>query len=447
MTKRGSSRDDAALPVRAIPVRAAQAHAVRTRRDRVDGIEPATAAEAGSPRPARTSRTAALDERRMADAVLGSSGLLVVVLDLESRIVRGNRAYCDFAGVSEDAVVGQPFPTHPAAAAVGDAQHAAYAAWFAGVAQGRDRTVWEQVLRPDAAVPRRVTRRIDWRGSRMPEAEGQPDHLLLVGVDVTEQRRIEDEARQRRADTAHRHRLHLAHELAAAFGHELSQPLAAMVAFADVAVQRHARAGIAAKNDDSAVEFEEIALQARRAAHTLLELRRFAAKGESEPARECGLNALARSACGLLHDDAQVGGVVLECELARAEVPVLAEAVRLEHALVNLIRNAIESAAQRAGDSGGGVVRIVVRPLDDGATVRVSVLDNGSGIAPDQVERIFKPFYTTRAHGLGLGLRMARTVVEAHRGRLWAEASPHGGIFHCTLPILGAGAASSEVAR
>ena len=179
MRKRGSSRDDAALPVRAIPVRAEQTHAVRTGHDRVG----------------------ALDDRRLANAVLESSGLLIVMLDLESRVVRSNRAYRELAGLSDAAVAGQPFPmgSDHGGGAREARQHAAFAAWFGAVVQSHDQAVWEQTM-PDTAMPQRAMRRIDWRGSRMLGADGQPDGVLLVGVDVTEQRAIENEARRRRAD-------------------------------------------------------------------------------------------------------------------------------------------------------------------------------------------------------------------------------------------------------
>ncbi|HEY9066634.1 MAG TPA: ATP-binding protein [Burkholderiaceae bacterium] len=427
MRKRGSSRDDAALPDHAIPVRAELTQAVRTGRDRV----------------------AASEGRRLADAVLDSSGLLIVLLDLESRVVRANRAYCEFVGLSDAAAVGRIFPVRPASEkdVADDEQqrHTAYAAWFAALTRGDETVVWEQALPGDPGAPHRAARRIAWRGSRTPGADGQPQGLmLLIGVDVTAQRRIEDDAPRRRARAAQMHRLHLANELAGAFGHELSQPLAAMVAFADVAVQRHARAGGAA-NEDAVVEFEEIATQARRAAQALAALRRFVALGGSEPSCESDLNALVRSACGLVQDDAQTGGVVLECELAQAPVPVLAEPWRLEHALVNLIGNAIDATAQRPGGTGG-VVRVVVQPLQAGTTAGVDVLDNGPGIAADRLEQVFKPFYTTKANALGLGLRIARTVVEAHGGRLWAEASANGGIFRITLPMLEAGDTGSRSA-
>jgi len=253
----------------------------------------------------------------------------------------------------------------------------------------------------------------------------------------------EDAAQQRWAEVLRVQRLHLAHELAAAFGHELSQPLAALVAFADVAVQRRLHAG-AAPHGDEVVEFQEIAAQARRAAATLAELRRFASKGGREPARRCDLNALVRSACGLWRADAQARGVAIECETGAVVVPVLAEAARLEHALANLVANAVDAAAVQRGDGAVGVVRIVVQPAV--SIARVSVLDNGAGLAPDQLDQVFKAFYTTKPEGLGLGLRIARSVVEAHRGRLWAEACPYGGAFHVTLPMLGPGDAPASVA-
>jgi signal transduction histidine kinase len=238
------------------------------------------------------------------------------------------------------------------------------------------------------------------------------------------------EVAQRRADAS---RLYLADQLAAVFAHELSQPLAAMVAFADVALRQRRRNG-GAPDGDAVAELEEIAAQARRAARTFGELRRFMARNAREPSSQaCDLHALARSACGLMRDFARSRGVGIECEVEAAPAPVLARPMRLEHALIQLLHNGIEAAQRATG--AGGTVRVVALAPRDATTARLSVVDDGPGVAPDEVERIFQPFYTTKAEGLGMGLRIARSIVETHGGRLWAEADMRGGIFHVALPL------------
>jgi signal transduction histidine kinase len=240
----------------------------------------------------------------------------------------------------------------------------------------------------------------------------------------------EFEARQRRAGAS---RLYLADALAAVFAHELSQPLAATVAFADVAVRRRLRQG-ATPGSDAVAEFEEIAAQALRAARALGELRRFMARNVREPPScACDLQALAHSACSMVGDVARACGVGVECEFGAAPVTVLAQAMRLEHALVQLLLNAIEAARRDTGM--GGAVRVAALASDDATTTRFCVIDDGPGIAADQVEKIFMPFHTTKVDGLGMGLWIARSIIEAHGGRLWAEGSPQGGIFRVTLPL------------
>jgi two-component system sensor kinase FixL len=141
------------------------------------------------------------------------------------------------------------------------------------------------------------------------------------------------------------------------------------------------------------------------------------------------LPQLLEEACALAMIGARERGVHLRFDIAKGADLVLADKTQVQQVVLNLVRNAIEAMEDRPR-----------RDLLVSATVardnmrQVSVADTGSGVAPEQVEQLFKPFHTTKAQGMGVGLSISRTIVEAHGGRIWAEPNPGGGtIFHFTM--------------
>ncbi len=253
------------------------------------------------------------------------------------------------------------------------------------------------------------------------------DRTMELRSEIRERLRAEAEARRRHAELAHIHRVYTAGELATALAHEINQPLAAIASLSDASL-RQLRRDVIAK-EDLEQSLEKISAQAQRAAQTIRELRSFLAKDRAER-RRCDLNELVQVACNLIETDARHHGVGLSLDLASALPPVLAEPVHIEHVLINLIRNGIEAI----GDAGmaEGLITVQTRDAQDG-TVQVCVRDSGPGVDEATLRRIFEPFYTTKSKGLGMGLCISRTIVEAHQGRLWGEAGP-GGRFGFSLP-------------
>ena len=122
----------------------------------------------------------------------------------------------------------------------------------------------------------------------------------------------------------------------------------------------------------------------------------------------------------------------LTLELSRAVPGVRGDRVQLQQVLLNLILNAMD--AMNGCEAGRRYVAVRVRPRED--AVEVAVSDSGHGILTDNVKRLFEPFFTTRPSGMGMGLAISRTIIEAHGGRLWAENNPEGGAtFYFTLPV------------
>lgn len=250
--------------------------------------------------------------------------------------------------------------------------------------------------------------------------------------EAAERRRAEASARERQAELAHVHRLNTMGEMASGLAHELNQPLAAVVNYAKGAVRR-LRQGAVDPGELLAV-LEQAAAQAERAAAIVRRVRAFIRKeAPRQAALDC--NKIVRETVSLMTADAERAGVRLVLDLAKPSPRVRADAVQIEQVIVNLVRNAIEAMT----DSTSPVRDVTVRTLTAaGHAVEIAVEDTGPGLPAGAPERLFTPFFTTKADGLGLGLSISQSIVEAHGGRLTATARPGGGtVFRFALPAAG----------
>jgi two-component system, LuxR family, sensor kinase FixL len=266
---------------------------------------------------------------------------------------------------------------------------------------------------------------------------------LLLGAAVSERRTIERELREKQATLDRSLRLAAASELASTLAHELNQPLSAIGAYLRACQMMLAQSG----NTDGelATTMDKVIAEANRAGSVVRRLRDFFRTGSMrfEPVAPAVLIA---EACATLRERAGLHHVVVE--QAVGEVPdVLVDRVQVESVLHNLVANAIDALAYTPGERR---VRVDAT-RDDGGFVRIGVADNGAGVAPEIEPALFDPFVTTKATGMGLGLAISRSIVEAHGGRLWHQARTPGSIFWLTLPIPAANTpgadASSEAAR
>lgn len=244
-----------------------------------------------------------------------------------------------------------------------------------------------------------------------------------IRVILTAQERLE-----RRLQLARFERWLTATELAAAFAHRLNQPLTAIIGYSDAGLLLE-RAGPASQ-DKAQRYFDEIRKQAHRAARDIAELRHALDRVMKPDAVD--LNAVVRELQMLLQVELRTAGIGLQLDLAAQLRPVSADRRYVEQVLLALIGNAAD-ALRGAGAPTG---RIVVRTADDGkGMAQVSVSDDGPGLDAAALAGLGDTLRTTRGEGLGLGLMLARSVVEAHRGRLWAEAGT-GTRIHFTLPLM-----------
>jgi signal transduction histidine kinase len=250
---------------------------------------------------------------------------------------------------------------------------------------------------------------------------------LVLGAVVTERQHAELQLRQQQAELGRITRIATAGALGSAIVHEISQPLATLATYAH-ACRRLPSAGPQAEKllMETLAKIESEAL---RAGESVERLRDFLAKGDMQLA-PLTLGEAARRVAGALVDEARVQHVELRVD-AQPETSIVADRVQVEQILVNLIRNGIEAAAERTS----GEKRVSVRISQSDSETRVDVEDNGPGVAPEIVGRLFEPFTTSKPRGMGLGLLLSRQIVESLGGSLWCERTgPTGAHFAFYLP-------------
>jgi two-component system sensor kinase FixL len=245
--------------------------------------------------------------------------------------------------------------------------------------------------------------------------------------DLTERQQTQQRMQELQAELIHMSRFTALGEMASTLAHELNQPLSAVANYLNGG--RRLLAGGQSEAIPLAREAMERATeQALRAGHIIRHLREFVARGESGRQPE-SLVKLIEEASALALVGIKEIGVRVSFEFDPRAETVFAAKIQIQQVLFNLIRNAIEAMQDTASRQ-----LLVSTHRSDQETVEVSVADTGPGIAPEIAAQLFQPFKTTKPHGMGVGLSISRTIVEAHRGRLWAEPNPGGGtVFRMTL--------------
>lgn len=270
------------------------------------------------------------------------------------------------------------------------------------------------------------------RGFVMFGPDGAPTRMVGSMMDISERRRAEELALMHQAELAHISRVSTMGEIATGIAHELNQPLTAISNYAESCAQ--ALASKAPGTGKKLSEWiEKIGTNTHRAAEMIRRLRSFTRK--SEPRRSAiEVGELVREAIDLLETETRMQEVRIAWQPGDA-VHATVDRIQIEQVLVNLLRNAYEAMAGNPAERRN--VTISVRPLTD--KVEISVEDMGEGIAPENLHRVFDAFFTSKPHGVGIGLAISRSIVEDHGGRLWVEPKPDRGVtFRFTLPFNGA---------
>jgi signal transduction histidine kinase len=269
------------------------------------------------------------------------------------------------------------------------------------------------------------------RNSTVPvrNVEGRIVGAVIVNEDVTEEIKSEDKLRQTELELARISRLTIMGELTASIAHEVNQPMAAVTANAGAALRWLAMSPPNLEETRQAVE--RIARDGSRAREVIQRLRALMKK--SEPARKpVNLNELIRETLALVQPELKRKRISLKTDFAPGLPFVPADFVLIQQVLLNLIVNAVDSLCSVSDRPR--VLHIWTNCIE--AAVRVVVQDTGLGFSARASEQLFEPFYTTKSGGVGMGLAISRSIVEAHGGRLWAAPNEeHGATFQFVLPV------------
>ena len=254
----------------------------------------------------------------------------------------------------------------------------------------------------------------------------------LISILLHERKKRNDaeaQSRSRMTELAHAGRQATAGELSSSIAHELNQPLGAILTNAETAEL------ILNSPSPDLAELREILADIRRddqrASEVIHRLRSFLKRTPFE-IRDIDLNDITREAFNFLAVLAAARNVALYYRPSQEALPIKGDAVQLQQVILNLIVNSME--AMSAMPYGRSVIGRI--ELNGGSSAIVSISDTGPGIPPEKLAEVFDPFFTTKQQGMGIGLSIARTIVQAHKGRIWAENQPEGGaVFHLSMPL------------
>ncbi len=248
------------------------------------------------------------------------------------------------------------------------------------------------------------------------------------------QRSGTDQLQQKPPAALHGRLLHVSRmatigEMAAGLAHELNQPLTAIANYAQACNRLLARAD--SDPSDLHQALTEIASQAARAGDIVRRLRNLARSQQSERAA-VSVNALISEMIDLIESDARLHAATLSLDLAEHLPPVFVDAGQIQHVVLNFVRNSLEALAPRAARGGHVLIRT---QLAEEHYVELAVIDNGPGLAPEALERLFDPFFSTKESGTGMGLAMSNTIARLHGGSVgYRPNHPAGACFYILLP-------------
>jgi C4-dicarboxylate-specific signal transduction histidine kinase len=268
-----------------------------------------------------------------------------------------------------------------------------------------------------------------------PSAHGEWDARLHLIAEVfrsaLERRRADEDARRTRDELAHFLRVSTVGELTTSLAHELNQPLTAILANAQAARQL-LETGL--DHDEMREILSDIVDEDKRAGEVIRRLRELLRKGAPEYA-PLDLNTLVTEVVGLVGNDATIRNVAIRLDLAAEPARVRGDRVQIQQVMLKLLLHAMDSMADVP--LGKRLALVTTAVATDERAVHLAVRDSGSGLNVADPDRIFEPFYTTKAAGMGMGLSIARSIVAAHGGRIWArDNAGAGATFTFSLPLL-----------
>lgn len=357
--------------------------------------------------------------------------------DLDGRTVYVNRALADMVGYAPEELAGlrPPMPYWPPESIEASMQR--YRRNMAGdVPRGGYETRWRH----------RGGQRLDVMVFEAPLVDARGRHIGWMGsfLDITERKRLEDRERHQADTLAHHARLTMLGEIASTLAHELNQPLSAISSYNAGVINSLQRDGAELPDPTVLRALQRLGEQAAHAGRIVQRIRQFLTRREPQ-LETCSLNEVVEGGVDLLRRELARQQVQITLLLEPSLPPVVADAVLIEQVVINLVRNASDALAEQptsaahANAGEGARERLIeVRTLrtSDERFVRIDVHDNGPGLQGRRIEALCAPFYSTKIEGMGMGLAICRSILEAHQGVVDAVEAPGGGAwFSLTLPI------------
>jgi two-component system sensor kinase FixL len=296
------------------------------------------------------------------------------------------------------------------------------------VADRSDYTAEYRVVLPD-----NTQRWVVARGRVYPDTQGKPVRMMGATIDITARKQAEAEVQRQRTELAQVGRMSTMGQLASALAHELNQPLGAILRNAEAA-ELFLQAP-SPDLDEVRTILADIRKDDQRAGQVIDRMRTLLKRRGLERS-SLNMAELVDEVVPLVHPDAVSRKVRLDIQVPRNLPPVCGDRVHLQQVLLNLILNGMDAMGELPAEAR----RLIVRARQaDAGTVEVAVADSGHGVPAEKLARLFEPFFTTKPNGMGLGLPISSTIIQAHGGRIWAENGPVGATFFFTVPVSGEG--------
>ncbi|MBK8906545.1 MAG: PAS domain S-box protein [Rhodospirillales bacterium] len=352
--------------------------------------------------------------------ILDVIGALVVALDTEGRIVLFNRACETLTGYSFEEVRDQPFFDLFLPPEEVEQVRAVFAALVAGDYPNSHTNRW--------CTRSGETRLITWTNTAIIGSGGAVDYVIGTGIDMSQRTAAEQKVQDLRDQLLRVTRLSELGQMVSALAHEVNQPLAAVMNYVQ-AGRRLLQTRPDETREHVLALMDKAVGQVERASAIIRGLRNFAAKSNTRRHPE-EIDAVVEEASRLALIGASALGVRSTLRLEAGPLLVVMDKVQVQQVILNLIRNAVEAMAEvRRRD-------LVIESVCVGDMVEVAVHDSGPGFANSVTERLFEPFVTTKPDGIGIGLPLSQTIIDAHGGRLRVERNALGGAtLRFTLPL------------
>jgi PAS domain S-box-containing protein len=368
----------------------------------------------------RASEAALRESERQLQQIISSIPGLTWKADAEGNITFWSQSFLEYGGATIDDILGYRFMNylHP------DDHERVLEVWNGILRSGTQGESEVRIRRADGQY-----RWFLWRASPFFDGAGNVTQWFGINVDIENRKRAEENLRQSQNELAHVTRMTTMGELAVSIAHEVNQPLMAVVTNAGACLRwlNGDRPDLAMARQAA----ERIVRDGHRAGDIITSLRNLARKSAPRLDPVC-LDQVIPVVLDLLQSEFRRHGVVAKAELGDFSIAIRGDSTQLQQVVLNLVMNAVEAMASTAASARRLTVRAEVRDGD----ALVTVADTGPGLGTEDPDRLFEAFFSTKTEGIGMGLSICRSIIEAHGGRIWASNNgARGGVFSFTLPL------------